>query len=479
MDLTEFQHIIPLIALLVFGCGAIIGDLFVKHKLNNIAYLVVQIGLIVAMILTARLIPLPMTTALHGLFIDDFTTRILSLFILGSGFTCFWYSRNYVTERGMMFAEYYILGLFSIMGMLVLVAAHSLLTIYLGLELLSLPLYAIVALRRDDGTATEAAIKYFVMGAVASAILLYGMSMFYGATGHLDLAYVANSVNTSAADHQLLLQFGLVFVIVGFGFKLAAAPFHMWAPDVYSGAPTSVTLFLGTAPKLAAFGMVVRLITLAFGGMVSSWQPVLIAMALMSIAGGNLLAIAQTNIKRMLAYSAIAHVGYMLLGFIAGTTEGYSAAMFYMLNYVLMTLAAFGLLTIMSRGSVEVENIDQFNGLGNRNPMIALLWMAVLFSMAGIPPMVGFFAKLFVLKALVSVQLTWVAAVALIFAVWGAFYYIRIIKAMYFDEAEANAPVIRCDFDQQVLATVNVGALLALGIYPTALLKACQMAFSG
>ncbi len=325
---------------------------------------------------------------------------------------------------------------------MILVSAHSLLTIYLGLELMSLPLYAMTAIRRTDSDASEAAMKYFVMGAIASGMMLYGISLIYGVTGKLDLLEVSNAIALNWQNQNTLMAFAAVFILVGVGFKLAAVPFHMWAPDVYQGAPSSVTLFISTAPKIAALSMAFRLLTIGLVDISAQWQQVILVMALLSAGLGNLFAVIQTRIKRLLAYSAISHIGYALFGVLAADAAGYSAALYYILVYALTSAAAFGLVVLMSSGGMEIDSIDDLKGLNKRNPWLALMMLIVMFSMAGVPPTVGFFTKLLVLKALVDVHLTWVAILGLIFTVIGAYYYLRIVKIMYFDQPENKEPVV-------------------------------------
>lgn len=471
-----FSAVVPEIFLLAAACVALLSDLFLGQRYKHIAYNIVQISIIVSAALLLNHFSAPKIITFNGLVIDDQLSRLLKLAIHVVVFFAFLYSRIYIEERNIARAEYYILGLFSMLGMMVLVSAHSLLTVYLGLELLSLPLYAMVALQRDSLKATEAAIKYFIMGAIASGLLLYGMSMLYGATASLDISTIANVVSNMPADKTLIIVFGMVFLLVGIGFKFASAPFHMWAPDVYTGAPTAVTLFLGSAPKLAAFGMMLRLLVFALPTMQPQWQQVLIVMAILSMGIGNLFAIAQTNLKRMLAYSAIAHVGYMLLGVIAGTNEGYSAALFYIVIYAIMTTGAFGMILLMARSGFEAEYIEDFRGLNQRSPWYAFMMLIVMFSMAGIPPTVGFIAKLLVLKSLMSVNLVWLAALALGFAIIGVFYYLRVIRVIYFDDA-ADTSEITCPREMQVAMSLNGLILLGLGIFPAALMQACRVVF--
>ena len=378
--------------------------------------------------------------------------------------------------RQLFKGEFFVLSLFAVLGMMVMISAHSLLTIYLGLELLSLSLYALVALNRDSVESSEAAMKYFVLGAIASGILLYGMSMLYGATGSLDIGEVGAYIRSSSGN-DIVLSFGLSFIIVGLVFKLGGVPFHMWVPDVYHGAPTVVTLFIGSAPKIAAFAMIIRLLVNGLEGLHVQWIDMLVIIAVLSIAVGNVIAIAQRNIKRMLAYSTISHVGFLLLGILAGTSEGYSAAMFYILVYALMSLGAFGMVVLLSRAGFEADNIDDFKGLNEKSPWFAFIMLILMFSMAGVPPTAGFYAKLSVLKAVVDINMVWLAATAVVFSVIGAFYYLRIIKFMYFDKADDATP-LKTNFDMSVVLSTNGLAVLALGIYPTSLMTLCATVIS-
>jgi len=341
----------------------------------------------------------------------------------------------------------------------------------LGLELLSLSLYAMVAMHRDSAQASEAAMKYFILGAIASGMLLYGMSLIYGATGSLDISEISSSISNSSSDDMVLLL-GLTFIIVALAFKLGAVPFHMWIPDVYHGAPTAVTLFISTAPKIAAFAMVMRLLVDGLGGLHVQWQDILVILAMLSIAIGNVVAIAQANIKRMLAYSTISHVGFLFLGILAGTDVGYSAAMFYVLIYALMSLGAFGMVILLSRAGFEADDIADFKGLNERSPWFAFMMLILMFSMAGVPPTVGFYAKLAVLSAVVDIGLVWLAVFGVLFAVVGAFYYLRIIKFMYFEKPDDDTP-LETDFDMRAVMSANGLVVLALGIYPGALMALC------
>lgn len=469
---------LPEITVFSMALIALLAELFFPRQQPRLSYGLVQLGLVIAAVITLLQFNTATEIVFHHLYIKDNLASLMKFFIALTGFAAFVHSRHYIVSRDIPQSEYYILGLFSILGMMVLVSAYSLLTIFLGLELLSLPLYAMVALRRDSSVTAEAAMKYFVMGAMASGMLLYGMSMIYGATGGLDLARIAEAVSQLPETSSLMLAFGLVFIIAGIAFKLAAAPFHMWAPDVYTGAPSSVTLFLSTAPKIAALAMLIRLLLFALPDLFVVWQQFLIILAVLSIIIGNLLAIVQANLKRMLAYSGISHIGYMLLGLIAGTTEGYTAALFYMIIYALMTVGGFSLITMLSHKGFEAEHIDDFKGLNARNPWLALMMMLVMFSMAGIPPLVGFFAKLMVLKALLAAGYITLTIFALVFAVIGCFYYIRVIKAMYFDAPREELGPIQVPASAQVVVSVNGLALLFLGLFPGVILYACRIAFT-
>ncbi|MBA2709128.1 MAG: NADH-quinone oxidoreductase subunit NuoN [Tatlockia sp.] len=479
--LENIHLLLPEIIILVTACVTLLADLFLRDRFSSLTFYCTSAGLILAALVSALFLGSFKTTLLNGMFISDDIAQLMKIFIYISVFLSFVYSRHYIEERQMPSGDYYVLGLFSTLGMMILVSAHSLLTVYLGLELLSLPLYAMTAIRRTDSNAAEAAMKYFVMGAIASGMLLYGFSLVYGATGKLDLSEISNVISANWVQQQsTLLTFSLVFIIAGFGFKLASVPFHMWAPDVYQGAPTSVTLFLSTAPKIAALGMALRVLTLSLGfpDLAVQWQELLIVMALLSTGLGNLFALVQNNIKRLLAYSSISHVGYALFGLMSLSAAGYAASLFYIVIYSIMTVAAFGLLVLMSNKGVEIENVDDLRGLNKRNPWLAFMMLIIMFSMAGVPPTVGFFAKLLVLKALVDVQLTWVAVVGLMFAVVGAYYYLRIIKVMYFDDAIDTTPV-KLSTSMNIIFSLNCLSLLYLGIFPSGLITACINAFTG
>ena len=475
--LNNIHLAIPEIFILSMACIILVVDLFLTDKNRHITYLLSQLTLVVTFFLTLNLFSSETFYIFSDTFVADPMSSILKLGIYIATFVTFLYSKDYLKERNIFSGEYFVLGLFGVLGMMIMTSASSFLTLYLGLELLSLCLYAMVALQRDSSVASESAMKYFVLGAIASGMLLYGMSMLYGATGSLDLQVISQQL--SSVTDKTILAFGLVFIIVGVAFKLGAVPFHMWIPDVYQGSPTAVTLYIASAPKIAAFAMLMRLLVGGLLELHEQWQGILIILAVASMALGNIVAIAQTNIKRMLAYSAISHVGFLLLGVLSGTEEGFAASMFYIITYVLMSLASFGMIIIMSRKGFEADKIDDFKGLNQRNPWFAFMMMFIMFSMAGVPPFVGFWAKLSVLKAVVSADLLWLAAVAVVFSIIGAFYYLRIIKVMYFDKVEETQP-IECATDLRVVFTVNAGLILLIGLMPDSLIALCkQVVMSG
>jgi NADH dehydrogenase subunit N (EC 1.6.5.3) len=411
-------------------------------------------------------------TTFNGSFVDDPMARTLKMISVLTVSFVLAYSRDYIQSRGLFKGEFFVLILFALLGVMVMISANHFLVLYLGLELLSLSLAALIALQRDSTVATEAAMKYFVLAALASGMLLYGLSMIYGATGTLQMAEVANAIAQGNADPGILVL-GLVFLVAGLSFKLGVVPFHMWVPDVYEGAPTAVTLFVSTAPKLAGFAFFMRLLAGAMGPMIADWQSMLIIVSVLSMLVGNVTAIAQTNLKRMLAYSTIAHMGFLLLGILSGTLGGYAAAMFYAVTYVLMSLAAFGLILLMSREGFEADQLNDLKGLNKRSPWYAFLMLLIMISMAGIPVSAGFFAKLSVLSAALDAGLTWLVVVAVLLSLIGAFYYLRIIKLMYMDEPETTDIPITGESDHRLLLSINALTLLALGIMPQPLIDLC------
>ena len=474
-QIPAFAPALPEIIVLTMACAILVIDLYVAEERRNLTYLLTQLTLVVAALATLGGMPAEPQVTFAGTFIRDAMGDLLKAFIYLTAFGIFLYSKDYIRTRKLFTGEYHVIGLFGVLGMMVMVSAGSLLTVYLGLELLSLSLYALVAYDRDSLPATEAAMKYFVLGALASGLLLYGMSMLYGATGTLDLATLAERL--AGADRgDPVLVFGLAFVVAGLAFKLGAVPFHMYLPDVYHGAPTSVTLYVGTAPKLAAFALAIRVLAEGLGPLHGDWQQMLVVLAVLSLALGNVVAIAQTNIKRMFAYSTISHVGFILLGILAGTPEGYAGAMFYTITYALMALGGFGMILLLTRQGFEADDLDDFRGLNERSPWFAFMMLLVVFSMAGVPPTVGFYAKLSVLQAVVQVDMVWLAIVAVLFSVVGAFYYLRVIKLMYFDAVEDRNPLLAAP-DLRFALSVNGLAILFLGLFPGGLMALCLGAF--
>lgn len=474
ISMTEFVPLLPEIWVLSMTCVVLILDLFLRDSNRVVTYWLAQVTVVGALGMSVAVSGPESQVVLSGTFVADPMATLLKSFIYIVTFGAFVYARDYLRVRDLLKGEYYVLGLFGMLGMMVMVSAHSFLTVYLGLELLSLSLYALVAFSRDDARATEAAMKYFVLGALASGMLLYGISMVYGLTGSLDIAVVANAI-AGEGIQDIVLIFALTFIILGLAFKLGAVPFHMWLPDVYQGAPTAVTLYLGSAPKIAAFAMTMRILAEALGGLQTDWSGMLTILAVLSLALGNIVAIAQTNLKRMLAYSTISHVGFLLLGLLAGTGEGYSAAMFYTLTYAIMALGAFGMIVLLSRAGFEAEEIYDFKGLNERNPWFAGMMLLLMFSMAGVPPTVGFYAKLMVLQAVINVDMVWLALVAVFFSIIGVFYYLRLIKVMYFDPPEDSAPLVAAT-DFQVTLSINSLAVLILGVFPGGLMALCASA---
>ena len=465
----------PEIFLLAMACLVLVVDVFISDAKRDFSYYLAQLALLGTFVLVMNGQGDAREVAFNGMFVQDALALVLKSFILALVFAAFVYSRDYLKDRNIFKGEYYVLGLFAVLGMMLMVSANNLLMIYLGLELLSLCLYAMVAFNRDNGNASEAAMKYFVLGAIASGMLLYGMSILYGLSGSLAISDIALAVS-EAGDSRIGMVFGLVFILVALAFKLGAVPFHMWVPDVYQGSPTAVTIFIGTAPKLAGFAMIIRLLVEAMGDLQADWQQMLIILSVLSMATGNVIALAQSNIKRMLAYSTISHVGFILLGLLAGTQEAYASAMFYTITYALMSLGAFGIIMLLARKGFEAENLDDFKGLNQRSPWFAFLMLILMLSMAGVPPTVGFWAKLAVLQMVVQMDMVWLALVAVFFSIIGVFYYLRVIKLMYFDDLVDDQP-LSCGRDMQITLSTNALLVLALGIYPASLMSLCLSVF--
>jgi NADH-quinone oxidoreductase subunit N len=470
MDMMSLQILAPELLILVFSMGLLIGDAFWSHSHPNLTPRLAVLSLVVttlAVLATAA----PVSVQLfNGAFIRDGVADLLKVAILLISAGALSMSRHYLQAREFERGEYYVLAMFSVLGMMVLASAYDMLSIFMGMEIMSLSLYAMIGMQKDSVPGIEAAMKYFVLGAMATGLLLYGMSLIYGGVGSLRLETIYQAVATS--ESSLMLSMGLVFILVGLAFKFGAAPFHMWVPDVYHGTPTGIVLFMATGPAIAAFALMFRLLVEGLEAAVADWQDLLIILSVLSLLVGNIVAIAQTNLKRMFAYSTITHMGFVLLGFVAGNIEGYASAMFYVVVYALMSLGGFAVIVALSRRGFESDLISDFSGLGRRNPLMAALMLILLLSMAGIPPLLGFYAKITILTALVSAGLTWLAVFAVVMAIVGAFYYLRVIKVMYFDEpqevmssAEFASPALR--YGIMVISTL----VLVLGILPGGLLN--------
>ena len=470
----DLMPALPEIFVATMACLVLVIDVYLPEARRTTTLWLSIATLLFATLLTLATAPEARVPGFHGHFVRDAMGDVLKIGVYLSMAAALLYSRDYLRNRTLFKGEYYVLALFAVLGMMVMISAASFLTVYLGLELLSLSLYALVAFDREDGRCSESAMKYFVLGALASGMLLYGISMMYGATGSLNLASVAQAI-AGKGDKTLVLIFGTAFLVVGLAFKLGAVPFHMWLPDVYQGAPTSVTMIVASAPKLAAFALTMRILVEGVAPLGADWQQMLMVLAALSIAAGNVIAIAQTNIKRLLAYSTISHVGFILLGFVAGTAEGYAASMFYALTYVLMTVGSFGLLILCGRAGVEIENISDLKGLNDRSPWLAFMMLVLMMSTAGIPFLVGFYAKFAVLQAVVAQGFVGLAIFAVILSVIGAFYYLRVVEVMYFDKAEDDT-TLSVSADAQVLMGANGLAVMLLGVYPSGLMALCSAA---
>ena len=488
-ELLSHLRALPEMVLLAGACALMVVDLASRSVTRRTSYLFAQGVLVLCFLSTAYVIresEWQRAYIFYGMYVSDMLGHVLKLFAYLAVSGALVYARPYLLDRGLLKGEFLALLLFALLGIMVMISANSFLTLYVGLELLSLCLYALVALNRDSTASTEAAMKYFVLGALASGLLLYGMSMIYGATGSLiftDVAAQTANLAASSSSMRTLLVFGLVFVVAGIAFKLGVVPFHMWIPDVYQGDTTAVTLIIGTAPKIAAFAMAIRLLVNGLPALAVDWQQMLMVLAVLSMALGNLAAIAQSNLKRMLAYSTIAHMGFMLLGMLSGVVGGnarnavdaYGASMFYTAVYVLMTLGAFGVLLLASRDGGECERLEDVKGMNRRDPWVAFLMLLIMFSLAGVPPLAGFYAKFAVISAAVQAGQIWIAVVAVLFSLVGAFYYLRVVKLMYFDEPAAGA-LPAGGGTARLLLSVNGLALLALGLLPQQLMQLCQIA---
>ena len=487
IDKLSWISLFPEIILLVMGCVLALVDLGVKTPQRTLTYVLTLLTL--GTVAALQFIYASAGTTIYGfgnMVVSDQMGNWLKFFASIAVMVTLVYGRPYAASRDMLRGgELFTLSMFALLGMFVMISGNNFLVIYLGLELLTLSSYALVALRRDNATATEAAMKYFVLGALASGFLLYGLSMIYGATGSLDVNTVFKIINSGQVKHQVLV-FGLVFVVAGLAFKLGVVPFHMWIPDVYQGAPTAVTLMIGGAPKLAAFAIFISLLVEGMLPLAFDWQQMLMVLSIGSLLIGNLAAIAQTNLKRMLAYSTISQMGFVLLGLMSGVVNGnilyaanaYSSSMFYVITYVLTTLASFGVIMLLAREGFESEEISDFAGLNERSPLYAAVMAICLFSLAGIPPMVGFYAKLSVLQALIASGQTFsigLAIFAVMMSLIGAFYYLRVVKVMYFDQP-ITATTVSAPMDVRAVLSINGALVLILGLVPGGLMALCANA---
>jgi len=476
---ANLHALAPEIFMASAACAVLLIDIFLKERYRLTTY-----GLALASLLVTAALALwggsgGREVLLSGSYVRDPMSDTLKAATCVIALMGFVYAKDYLRDRDLLKGEYFVMGLFAVLGMLVMISANSFLTLYLGLELLSLCLFALVAFDRDSPTGAEAAVKYFVLGALSSGMLLYGISMVYGVTGSLDFPGVADALAHADRSDDTVLLYGLVFIVIGVAFKFGAVPFHMWVPDVYHGAPAPVTLFLSSAPKIAAFALAIRMLVEGLGdlaGGLDGWRGMLMILAILSMGLGNVAAIAQHNVKRMLAYSTIGHMGFIFIGLLTVSPEGYAAGMFYAIVYALMATGGFGMLTMLSRRGFEAQELDDLKGLNERSPWLAGMMLLIMFSMAGVPPTVGFFAKLFVLEAVISAGMTWLAVVAVFFSIIAAFYYLRVVKVLYFDKPLDNAP-IAAGMGPHVVMSANGMAVLLLGLFPAALLAVCRAAF--
>ncbi len=470
---SELAPIIPELIILATACTVLLLGLFISKEKGGLLVLTSIIGVVFAAIATAKShmgdLELVKQVLFNGNFVRDYMGDVLKLAVYFIMLFVFIYSKQYLRNKNIFKGEFYALMLFGLLGIMIMISGYNYITLYLGLELLALSSYALVAYDRDNSQSTESAMKYFVLGAIASGMLLYGMSMIYGATGTLQIDEISAAIGQS--QDTMLVVFGLVFIMVGVSFKLGAAPFHMWVPDVYQGAPTATTLFISSAPKIAAFAFAIRILGQSLDGLFDQWQHIIAVIALLSIIIGNLFALQQTNIKRLFAYSTISHIGFMLLGFLGGE-QGYSASMFYIIIYALMSVAGFGMIIVLSCKGFEAENISDFKGLNQRNGWFAFMMLLIVASMAGFPPLVGFFAKLYVLKAVVDQGFYILAGIAVVFSVIGSFYYLKLIKVMYFDESESDQE-ITAGFDVKSILSFNALLQLALLLFIPSILGYC------
>ncbi len=472
MTLADYISAAPEMTLLGLICAVLIADLFVEDEKRVITFWLSMISLGITLWVLLATAPTATTIVFHGAYISDAMSQVMKIAVVGFVAVSFLYARDYLRANDLHKGEYYVLGMFGLLGMMIMISAHNMLSMYLGLETLALSQYALVAFDRNNSNSAEAAMKYFVLGAIASGALLYGISWVYGVTGTLDFAVMAANVAADPGMNSLPLWFGLAFLIVGIAFKFGAVPFHMWLPDVYEGARSPVTLYIASAPKIAALALTLRILVDGLGGLHAVWADMIMVVAVLSLLLGNVVAIAQTNIKRMLGYSTIAHVGFILLAVFCGTEKGNAAALFYTLTYVVATIGAFGIIILLSRRGYEAENLSDFKGLNQRSPWTAAMMMFIMLSLAGIPPLVGFFGKLNVIDAVLSSGYTGLAVVMVLASVIGAYYYLRVIWYMYFEDAEDRA-LLQASTDTRVILSLNAVAVLALGIVPGWLWTLC------
>jgi NADH-quinone oxidoreductase subunit N len=472
MNAIDYISAAPEMTLLGLICVVLIADLFVEDEKRVVTFWMSMISLAVTLWVLFATAPAEPTVVFYGAYVSDALSQAMKIAVVGFVAVGFLYARDYLRANDIHKGEFYVLGMFGLLGMMIMISAHNMLSMYLGLETLALSQYALVAFDRNNAKSAESAMKYFVLGAIASGALLYGISWVYGVTGSLDFSVIAENLAANPEMNGLPLWFGLAFLIVGIAFKFGAVPFHMWIPDVYEGARSPVTLYIASAPKVAALALLLRILVDGLGGIHSVWADMIMVLAVLSLLVGNIVAIAQTNIKRMLGYSTIAHVGFILLAVFCGTPKGNAAALFYTLTYVVATLGAFGIIILLSRRGYEAENLSDFKGLNQRSPWTAVMMMFIMLSLAGIPPLVGFFGKLNVIDAVLSSGYTGLAILMVLASVVGAYYYLRVIWYMYFEEAEDQA-VLQASTDTRVVLSLNAVAVLALGIVPGWLWALC------
>ena len=471
---SDLSLILPEVFVLSMAMIVLMTDLFIKPSSRWIIFALSQLTLLGGAFLTSQHFNHETQFAFSNMFVRDGLADLLKMVSYIGTSLIFFYSRSYMKDRDLYRGEYFSLVLFALLGMMIMISSHNMLLVYMGLELLSLCLYSLTALDRDNQKATESAIKYFVLGALASGLLLYGMSMIYGATSSLDLSVIAAALLNHPMDHAILVL-GLVFVVAGLAFKLGAVPFQMWVPDVYEGSPSSIAMLISSVPKLAAFAITVRLLGDGLQSMMVDWKQMMLIMAILSIGIGNITAIAQTNIKRMYAYSTISHIGFILFGLMSGTLNGYASSLFYVISYMFMTLASFAVLIMMSRKNFDCQTLEDFKGLNKRNSWYAFLMLITMLSMAGIPPTIGFYAKFMVLQAAFDAGFAGFVVYAVLMALVGMFYYIRIVKLMYFDEPKLKNN-IETPIDMKWILSANALALLVIGLVPHTFMEATTQA---